>query len=80
MKAVSSIVICFFWVVVTAIGCKPKLHPLANDEIYTCPHDVHVLSDKPGKCPNDNMDLVKQRITDEQRQMMRDGTYTKAKN
>ena len=73
-------IIIFLIFSVSFTGCKPKLHILPNDEIYSCPNDLHVLSDKPGKCPNDNKDLVKKHITEEQRQMIINGSYTKAKN
>jgi hypothetical protein len=45
--------------------------------MYTCTMHNEVLSNKPGKCPKCGMTLVKQKMTDEQMKMMKEGTYTK---
>jgi hypothetical protein len=52
---------------------------LTADEMYTCTMHNEVMSDKPGKCPKCEMDLVKQKMTAEQKKMMDEGTYTKPK-
>jgi hypothetical protein len=53
---------------------------IASDEIYTCKMHNDVMSDKPGKCPECGMTLVKQKITDEQKKMMKEGTYIQPKD
>jgi Na+-translocating ferredoxin:NAD+ oxidoreductase RnfG subunit len=50
-----------------------------SDEMYTCKMHPDVISDKPGKCPKCGMTLVKQKMTDKQMKMMKEGTYTKPK-
>jgi len=50
--------------------------PMA-DEMYTCSMHNEVMSDKPGTCPKCEMALVKQKMTEEQMKMMKEGTYTK---
>jgi Cu(I)/Ag(I) efflux system membrane fusion protein len=52
---------------------------LSGDEMYTCTMHNEVMGDKPGKCPKCEMDLVKQKMTAEQKKMMDEGTYTKPK-
>ena len=52
---------------------------LAADEMYTCTMHNGVMSDKPGKCAKCGMDLVKQKMTGEQKKMMDEDTYTKPK-
>ena len=52
---------------------------LAADEMYTCNMHNEVMSDHPGKCPKCGMNLVKLKMTDKQKQMMKDGTYEKPK-
>lgn len=52
---------------------------MGTDEMYTCTIHNEVMSDKPGKCPKCEMTLVKQKMTDEQMKMMKEGTYTKPK-
>ena len=39
-----------------------------------------VKQDKQGNCPKCGMTLVKQKMTDEQMKMMKEGTYTKPEN
>ena len=59
---------------------KTKTGQSAKDEMYTCTMHNEVMSDKPGKCPKCGMTLVKQKMTDEQMKMMKEGTYTKPEN
>jgi Cu(I)/Ag(I) efflux system membrane fusion protein len=47
--------------------------------MYTCAMHNEVMSDKPGKCPKCEMTLVKQKMTDNQMKMMKEGTYVKPK-
>lgn len=60
-------------------GSNAKTEQLAKDETYTCTMHNEVMSDKPGKCPKCEMTLVKQKMTEAQMQMMKEGTYTKPK-
>ena len=53
---------------------------IAAGEMYTCKMHQDVMSDKPGKCPKCGMTLVKQKITDEQKKMMKEGTYIQPKD
>ena len=46
---------------------------------YTCPMHPEVISNKPGKCPKCGMTLVNQKLTDGQKKMLKDRTYTKPK-
>lgn len=46
---------------------------------YTCPMHPEILKKAPGECPKCGMTLVKQKMTDEQMIMMKEGTYTKPK-
>ena len=52
---------------------------MVTDEMYTCTMHNEVMSNKPGKCPKCGMALVKQKMTDEQMKMMKEGTYIKPK-
>ena len=61
-------------------GSNAKTEQLSKDETYTCTMHNEVMSDKPGKCPKCGMTLVKQKMTDEQMKMMKQGTYTKPGN
>ena len=56
-----------------------KTEQLAKDETYTCTMDNEVMSDKPGTFPKCEMTLVKQKMTEDQMKMMKEGTYTKPK-
>ena len=53
---------------------------MVSDEMYTCKMHNEVMSDKPGKCPKCSMDFVKQKMTEEQMKMMKEGTYIKPKD
>ena len=61
-------------------GSNAKTEQLAKDETYTCTMHNEVMGDKPGKCPKCEMTLVKQKMTEEQMKMMKEGTYTKPEN
>ncbi len=50
---------------------------LAKDEMYTCTMHNEVMGSNAGKCPKCGMTLAKQKMTDEQMKMMKEGTYTK---
>ncbi len=52
---------------------------MASGEMYTCTMHNEVMSDHSGKCPKCEMNLVKQKMTDEQMKMMKEGTYVKPK-
>ncbi|MEO5782001.1 MAG: heavy metal-binding domain-containing protein [Ginsengibacter sp.] len=52
---------------------------MGTDEMYTCTMHNEVMSEKPGKCPKCEMNLVKQKMTDAQMKMMKEGTYVKPK-
>ena len=52
---------------------------MVSDEMYTCKMHNEVMSNKPGKCPKCGMTLVKQKMTDKQMEMMKEGTYIKPK-
>ena len=60
-------------------GSNAKTEQLAKDETYTCTMHNEVMSDKPGTCPKCEMTLVKQKMTEDQMKMMKEGTYTKPK-
>lgn len=68
--------------VFTACSCndsKAKTEQLAKDEMYTCTMHNEVMSDHEGECPKCGMKLVKQKMTDAQMKIMKEGTYTKPK-
>lgn len=56
-----------------------KTEQLAKDETYTCSMHNEVMSDHPDKCPKCGMELVKQKMTDAQMKMMKEGTFVKPK-
>jgi len=58
---------------------KHKTEQLAKNEAYTCKMHQNVMSDKPGKCPVCGMNLEKQKMTDEQKKLWKQGTYVKPK-
>jgi uncharacterized protein with PIN domain len=43
-----------------ATNMAPNMSSMLPEKLYTCPMESHadVVSDKPGKCPKCNMDLV----------------------
>ena len=63
----------------TQTDTSGKKQVMVADEMYTCTMHNEVMSNKPGKCPKCGMDLVKQKMTDEQMKMMKEGTYIKPK-
>lgn len=58
---------------------KAQTEQLAKDEMYTCTMHNEVMSDHKGECPKCEMKLEKQKMTDAQMKMMKEGTYTKPK-
>lgn len=56
-----------------------KTEQLAAGETYTCTMHNEVMSDQPGTCPKCGMNLVKQKMTDQQKQMKESGNYVKPK-
>ncbi len=52
---------------------------MGTGEMFTCTMHNEVMSDHPGKCPKCEMTLVKQKMTEEQMKMMKEGTYEKPK-
>ena len=78
---IAAILLSFGFVITSFTGCdsKAKIEQLAKDEMYTCTMHNEVMSDKPGECPKCGMDLVKQKMTEEQKKMMKEGTYVKTK-
>ena len=50
---------------------------LAQGETYSCTMHPEVMSEKPGNCPKCKMNLVKQKMTDEQIKMKESGNYVK---
>lgn len=50
---------------------------LQTGEAYTCLMHHEVLGDKPGVCPECGMTLVKKKLTDAQRKLLKDRTYTR---
>jgi len=50
---------------------------METGEAYTCLMHHEVIGDKPGVCPKCGMTLVKQKLTDAQKKMLKDRTYTK---
>jgi len=50
---------------------------LAQGETYTCTMHLEVMSEKAGNCPKCKMNLVKQKMTDEQIKMKESGKYIK---
>ena len=57
---------------------KQKTEQLAKNEAYTCKMHQNVMSDKPGKCSVCGMNLEKQKMTEEQKKLWKEGTYLKA--
>jgi hypothetical protein len=63
----------------TSTAASTNNSQLAANETYTCTMHNEVLSDRPGKCPKCGMDLVKQKMTDEQKKLKETGNYVKPK-
>jgi transcription initiation factor IIE alpha subunit len=77
-------VILFFATAFTACNndksnTNTQKETLTADEMYTCTMHNEVMGDKPGSCPKCGMNLVKQKMTEEQKKMMEEGTHTKPK-
>lgn len=81
MKKGLFIVVLLLTFGVAFIACSDnkneKTEQLAAGETYTCTMHNEVMSDQPGKCPKCGMNLVKQQMTDEQKQMRESGNYVK---
>jgi Cu(I)/Ag(I) efflux system membrane fusion protein len=58
---------------------KASTEQLAKDETYTCTMHQDVMSEKPGKCPVCGMNLEKQKMTEQQKKIWKEGTYIKPK-
>jgi len=58
---------------------KAATEQLAKDETYTCTMHQDVMSEKPGKCPVCGMNLEKQKMTEQQKKIWKEGTYIKPK-
>ena len=58
---------------------KATTEQLAKDEMYTCSMHNEVMSYHTGQCPKCNMNLVKQKMTNDQQKMMSEGTFVKPK-
>ena len=63
----------------TQTDTSGKRQVMIAGEMYTCTMHNEVMGDKPGKCPKCGMTLVKQKMTDEQMKMMKEGIYVKPK-
>jgi membrane fusion protein, copper/silver efflux system len=72
-------IVLSFGLIFSACNNNDKSTTLAKDETYTCKMHNQVMGNKPGKCPICGMTLVKQKMTDAQMKMMKEGTYTKPK-
>jgi heavy metal-binding protein len=53
---------------------------LAATEIYTCSMHNEVIGDKPGHCSVCGMELVKQKPTEQQKKLIKEGTYKNPKS
>ena len=71
--------IAFVFTACSGNNSKAKTEQLAKDEMYTCTMHNEVMSDHAGECPKCGMKLEKQKMTDAQMKMMKEGTYTKPK-
>lgn len=58
---------------------KATTEPLTKNEIYTCRMHNEVLGNHTGQCPKCNMDLIKQKMTADQKKIFIEGTYEKPK-
>ena len=63
----------------TSTAAPTENNQLAANETYTCTMHNEVMGDHPGKCPKCGMDLVKQKMTDEQKKLKENGKYVKPK-
>ena len=82
MKKIIFIATISFSIAIIFSACKnnkAQADQLSKDEIYTCTMHNEVMSDHFGECPKCGMTLVKQRMTAEQKKMMKEGTYVKPK-
>ena len=79
MKKLFFLLVLVLSAVVVLSSCSSKVEKLAPGEIYTCEMHNEVMSERPGSCPKCGMDLVKQKMTEEQKKMKATGNYVKPK-
>jgi hypothetical protein len=83
MKKMFSLFALFIAVAFVFVSCNDskntKTEQLAANEVYTCEMHNEVMSDHAGKCPKCGMNLVKQKMTEEQKKMKAEGTFVKLK-
>ncbi len=72
------ITIGFVFTACSGNGSK-KTEQLAKDEMYTCTMHNEVMSNHEGECPKCGMKLTKEKMTEAQMKMMKEGTYIKPK-
>ena len=69
MKKRAIVLMTLFALSLIAVSCGSKTADsnsttTSSKEMYRCPMDTEVTSDKPGKCPKCGMDLEKVETTD----------------
>lgn len=80
MKKAILVLLSVFSLAILFTACgNSKSEKLAADEVYTCVMHPEVMNDHPGKCPKCEMDLVKQKMTDEQKKLKESDNYVKPK-
>ncbi len=78
-KLLGIAILLVFGVGLAACNNNKKTDQLAKDEIYTCKMHQNVIGTEAGVCPKSGMQLVKQKITADQREMIKAETYIKPK-
>ena len=51
-----------------------------SSSVYSCTMHQEVISDHPGECPICGMTLAKQKLTAKQKELLKNGNYTKLKD
>lgn len=64
---------------ITVLKNIARLNSITNNEIYTCTEHVHLLDDHPAECAIEGSELIKKSITEEQRRMIENRDYERAK-